>query len=221
MKVVFTGDWQADMTNLDQLGQVCDQIYALNPNVLVLPGDMKENYNPIDVRVLNFVMFQILRFVNRGCEVFVDLGNHDRVGMTSEQESWLPALAKAGAKVAHKEEIFRTGNLALFMLPYRNSVKETKRMAHWLASQSKAITATKVLVFHQGLKEAWYNAFRKAEDEELSVDDLYPKHYHYCIGGHFHKFQKVKYPNVFYVGSPFATDWGEANEKKGFLQLEI
>ena len=223
MKIIFVGDLQTSVENLDLLGQIMDQIYALEPNVLVMPGDLKEAYNPVDVRVLNFIMFEILRFTKHSCPVIVDLGNHDRISLTSETESWLPALVRAGAQVAYKEEIFNIENLKLFMLPFRNRVSETKRMADILARQSfKSVgNLVKVLVFHNGVKEAWYNAFAKATDEQLSVDDLHPKNYDYVIGGHFHKCQKVKYDNVYYVGSPFATDWGEANDRKGFLLLEV
>lgn len=222
MKVIFTADLHCEFETLDLVTSVFEQIFKLDPEVLVIVGDVKQRYNPIDIRVLNFVIFWILKFTKAGIKVFINLGNHDRVGLTSEQESWLPALAQAGAQVAHTETNFRVGHLALYFLPYRTHVATTQRMSAILANHSKKVQDfIRVLCFHNGLKEAYYNAFAQATEEKLSVEDLHPDCYDYVIGGHFHRMQPVKYKNVFYCGSPFATDWGEANDKKGFLVLEV
>lgn len=222
MKIIFTSDWQCDFENLDQMEIITDQIYAHRPNVVVIPGDLKARYNPVDVRTVNFVVYFIDRFKKAAAEVLIGLGNHDRVGMTSDGESWFPTLEKAGARTFSEPEMCRVGKVAFYFLPFRTDPSEARLGAKKLLGLRRNNRDSKVhiLCFHQGLKEAKYNAFTLAEEEELSVEDLFPKCYDYLVGGHIHLFQRVRYPNVFYVGSPFATDWGEANQKKGFLLLE-
>jgi|SRR5579859_6478610 len=221
-KIVFTGDVHCAFETLDLVEKVFTQIYAIKLDALVLLGDLKQVYNPLDIRVLNFILYWIDRFQKAGVKVFILLGNHDRVGMTSDEESWLSALAYSGAFVASKPSYFALGNVRLFFLPYRSSVKATKEAAKKLVDHSyRQKGFTNVLCFHNGLQEAKYNAFVDAKDEKLSVEDLFPKKYTYVLGAHLHMHQKVKYEHVMYVGSPFATDWGEANQKKGFLYLEV
>ncbi|MDE2439094.1 MAG: metallophosphoesterase [Patescibacteria group bacterium] len=226
--LIFTGDLQADISNLESLEKVFIQIEnTMSEKAIegvVLLGDLKQRYNPIDGRVLNFIIEWVVRFKN----VFILLGNHDRFSLQGKEESWLSALEKAGAKVFSKPRVtwVRCGKkrVALYMLPYRANVSEVKKQARRLRVfrvQHKERADLHVLCFHQGLKEAKYTDEVSAQGETLSVEDLYPQNFDYVLGSHLHLHQQVRYENTFYTGSPFAMDWGEVNSKKGFLILEV
>lgn len=224
--IAFIGDLQAEYENLDLCQKVIEQVrdYTLEhqTDAVVFLGDIKEKYNPIDVRVLNFALWAVDQFISHKIPVLVLLGNHDRVGLYADTENWLPALAKAGARVFDTPGIVSLERFRLFMLPYMHSTEKLKRSAGVLAYKASTMPSkdskANVLCFHAGLAEASYTDFYKSQDK-FSVDELMPQCYRYVIGGHIHLHQTVKYPHVMYAGSLFATDWGEANQEKGFLYL--
>ena len=222
MRILFTSDWQTDYDNLDLCRRAVDEILRLKDelgfDVLVLCGDLKHVYNPIDVRVINFWMKTVTAWRRAGLDVVADLGNHDRVGMHVDKQNWFPVLRKAGV-LAYDEPgyVDIRGEREIAVLPYRNSPQLIRREASDLARDSAA--AASVLVFHSELRGARYNVLARAEDAVLCPKDLHPERYLFCIGGHFHLQQRVE-GNIWYCGSPFATDWGEANQRKGYLLVD-
>jgi DNA repair exonuclease SbcCD nuclease subunit len=222
MKALFTADTQADFENLELCRRTVEEILRLRDRhgfqVLVHCGDLKHVYNPIDTRVITFWMRAIEKFREAGLRVVICLGNHDRVGMHVDKQNWFPVLRRAGADCfddPHLLELGEGGRLAI--LPYRRDSVLLRREASDLAKLAKA--GNTVLVFHGDIKSGRYNVLSRSESE-LVASDLCPEKYVYCIGGHVHFQQKIV-GNVFYVGSPFATDWGEANQHKGYLLYDF
>ena len=222
-KILFTSDWQLELDNLDTCQQVVDEIInkflpVYKFKYLVHCGDVKRAYNPVDVRVVNFILRAITKFKQAGLEVYFVLGNHDRVGMHVDKQNWFPVLRKAGAYAADEPERIGLGDCNLAFLPFRNSQVLNIRDASELAAE--ADKKTDILIFHADLKGAKYNVLENTPSAgTLSIEDLCPGKYRHCIGGHIHLQQNVG-RNVWYVGSPFATDWGEANQKKGYLLFD-
>jgi DNA repair exonuclease SbcCD nuclease subunit len=204
--------------NLDLCQLVVKEIIGLKQKygfeTLVHCGDVKRQYNPIDIRVANMMLRIIGKLREAGIELLVDLGNHDRVGMHVDTQNWLPILRKGGARCFDKPGILEVAGARLFFGPYRRNGVEAKRELYDLAR--RAGSGRDILVFHADIKSARYNATQYTSDEGLEVRDFYPQKYVHCIGGHIHMQQNVG-KNIWYVGSPFATDWGEANQKKGYL----
>ena len=48
---------------------------------------------------------------------------------------------------------------------------------------------------------------------------MLPDNYKFCLAGHVHLHQKLG-ENFYYIGNPFASDWGEANQKKGYIIIK-
>src|SRR5438309_7157834 len=97
-------------------------------------------------------------------------------------------------------------------MTYKEKLKsEAKRLAAEANKHS-------ILVFHEDIQGCSYNLMAKS-DSHFRAEDLYPDKYFCCVGGHIHLRQRVK-GNVWYVGSPFGMDWGEANQRKGYLILD-
>lgn len=226
--LIFTADLHGDITTLDLLDTVFTQmehtIAERGLQGVVILGDLKSRYNPIDGRVVNFMLDWMRRFKR----VWVLLGNHDRFSLNGVQNSWLPALEKAGAKVYMKQgvDVIACGSrkVALYFLPYRRDTRHVRQSSNVLAHRRSEIEADEhILCFHCGLREAYYSVLRthSAQEEGVSVKDLHAEVYDHCLGGHFHMRQHVKYPHVWYVGSPFAVDWGDVNQQKGFAVLEV
>jgi DNA repair exonuclease SbcCD ATPase subunit/DNA repair exonuclease SbcCD nuclease subunit len=229
MRAIFTSDWQAELENLDILRSVNKEILAYcekyDVRTVVHCGDLKRPYNPLDGRMVNAVMTMISEYWNNRIQFLMVLGNHDRFGLHTDGDNWLHVLRKAGALAYDQPSIVRpmsgiNGGLLAF-LPFRQSPVLMRREAHDLAKKvynRKDKKEGVVLVFHSDLNLARYNV-RTSSEADISTSDLCPNKYLVCIGGHIHLQQQVK-DNVYYVGSPFATDWGEANQRKGYLMYD-
>lgn len=222
---MITSDWQCDADTIPLCQQVIDEILELKQrlgfSILIHCGDVKHAYDPIRVAVLNFIVRAVSKLVKNGLDVYIDLGNHDRQGMYVDTKNWFPALRKAGSQAFDKPAVVSLGHdnyhgHDIRFLPFRHDVEQLKKDAKDLA---KSATKNSLLIFHADLCGASYDVLNKST-KGIAVEDLHPNRYAACIGGHFHWQQRVQ-DNVWYCGSPFCTDWGEANQRKGYLLYDF
>lgn len=222
MRGLFTADWQAEWANL----RICSRVWKWALELcrqerlefICIAGDLKRAYNPVDMRVNLWWQDAVERAVAENIRVIINNGNHDRIGQTDDQQNWLPLLERAGAEVFDEPKWVKVQEGYLWMLPYCSSTKKLLQNSEYLARANKP-GGTNVLVFHTDLKHARYNVTGEKSDAGVSVRDLHPDRYTYCLGGHIHLAQQLD-ENVFYLGSPFATDWGEANQEKSVLIVD-
>lgn len=224
MRLLLTADWQADWETLDLCEQAANEVLTLcdenHLSAIVVAGDLKRAYNPIDTRVIQFWMDFIHRAVEQGLSFFIDLGNHDRVGMYSEAQNWLPILQRAGATVIHQRpKRIPVGSGMLYFLPFSSSTETTRKWAEQLSESVSSDEVTSILIFHNDLLGCSYNVLGHASTARLKPSDLQPESYTWCFGGHVHLRQKLG-KNVYYLGNPFCTDWGESNQTKGYTIVE-
>jgi DNA repair protein SbcD/Mre11 len=85
-----------------------------------------------------------------------------------------------------------------------------------------------VLMGHFWVREArlsaWQQGYFHASEPQVSVADLAVPAFDYVALGHIHRHQDLNegaYPAVVYSGSPDCIDFGERNEKKGFVLVEL
>src|SRR5579864_2836287 len=220
MSVLITGDLQAEWSNLDLCQQAWDQVLSIcdkrHIKIIVVAGDHKRQYNPIDARVALWWQRAIRTAKKKGIVVICVLGNHDRVGQYTDSVNWLPILRRAGAITFDKPGVYDAKKYRIFILPF-SGVDTTRRNAKELLRENPD-KRKDILIFHQDIKGAQYNAFGQRSDSVLRCSDLHSNVYKWCIGGHIHQPQVVQdSKNIYYVGSPFCTDWGEVNQSKRFL----
>jgi len=224
MKLLFVSDVQADFESLDLCEQMASEVLSIcsehKLEGFVVAGDLKRVYNPADLRVVHFWMNFIKRAVRQELRVILVLGNHDRIGMYVEAQNWFPILREAGAEIVHKgpQRINVQGG-GLYCLPFTSSVETTRRWASELTRMQMEHSPNRVLVFHQDISGCSYSVLDRPSESKLKADDLFPEKYDYCLGGHVHLRQQIG-ENVWYIGNPFCTDWGEANQRKGYLILK-
>jgi len=194
--------------------QICKKYKV---NALINTGDFKNTYNPVDVRVINFGIEASTIFENENIPFWVELGNHDRIGLYDDKQNWLQVLAEAGAKVFDSPTVHKFGYPdKIHFLPFMTDKDELKRAAKELSLDANPLSS--ILVFHEDIKGCYYNLMTKSEGK-ITPNDLCPDRYLFCIGGHIHLQHRVK-GNIWYAGSPFAMDWGEANQIKGYLLVD-
>ena len=222
MGLLFTSDWQASRHNLHLLDHVVDQIVerCQRDNLDVVHcGDVKHAMNPIDGLVLNWILGVCERFRDAGIAFHVIRGNHDSYS-TLGSENWLVALEKAGAITYDKPKcVFsKKSGIWIYGLPYCRSIEDTIKGAELLADYfGMDEPPSSVLVFHDEVKGSKYNAKTKAKTS-LTANQLKADRYDWVVGGHLHLPHSVGL--VAYVGSPFAHDWGEANQRKSFCLIQ-
>lgn len=217
MRILVTGDWQTEWANIPQCKKVAKTLLKLieqhKLEAIVFAGDQKQNYNPVDVRVVKFWHWLIHTLKKSGVRVLILLGNHDRLGMYNDAENWLSVLRKAGAEVFDTPSFVQMSSGRVAMLPYSSSASLLRKRAGRLAKEA---TENDVLIFHNDVKGCNYNILGERSQSRTKSGDLHPSRYLACIGAHIHLPQKIG-KNIYYVGSPFAMDWGEANQNKRFL----
>jgi DNA repair exonuclease SbcCD nuclease subunit/energy-coupling factor transporter ATP-binding protein EcfA2 len=226
MKILFSSDWQVQASNFPQIDAVTEEIVEAiktqGIDAFVHCGDIKHTINPIDGRVINKTLAAITRIQKAGAEVFFNLGNHDKLAMSEDAANWFEPFRRIGVHGMDTPGFLRLSGrgpeFRLFFLPYMSA-------GHTLAAadafrRDKPTPKDSALVFHTSITKAKINTRRVYEGEDaIPLAELLPTRYMAVIGGHFHMQQQLG-PNAYYVGSPFPTDWGEANQAKGYLILD-
>lgn len=219
--LLFTGDWQLDVASMAAVEQTVDDIiqHARTHKVrcVVHTGDVKDALSPIDGRVTNAMIRAARKLNDAGLTVVCAIGNHDRYATTGGAESWADFLNQLGWHCFEEPGFCDLGGWHLFVAPYAFDVAALKER---IALHKPPDASRSIQVFHQGLMGARLSMLRRADAEPLTVADLHPERYRYCIGGHYHAQHCVE-ANVWYCGSPFCTRWDEANQRKGFLLLKV
>lgn len=232
MRIIFTSDWQTDENNLDRceiaMRDLLKACAVHKPDAVVFGGDLKQAYSPVSVRVVKFWVQAIRTLCAKSFRVMVLKGNHDRISQSALSSDWLSVLQAAGAEVYPKPCWVRAGDGVVFLLPYTGDKTEEREWAAHLANQARRLqyTDTALDEGNPGIPVPSVLCFHTELEGEvpgiagLPLSTLGNTHYTLCMGGHIHRYHRVK-DNVFYCGSPFAHDWSEANQQKGFLVIDI
>jgi len=222
VKLLFTSDWQAAVSNLDRCQLALDQLLRIvdreGVDYVVHLGDLKDAFNPVDQRVSNWLV-HAAQEIKKRCQLLVLMGNHDLIAPQDGVPSVLPLLAAAGADVFPEPRLRSLRDRTnLWMVPYiRDPAKQAKAFQE-AAADADRHSGTKILCFHCGIEGCRQNVWTKGKG--IALKDLRPNRYDLCVGGHIHLPQFSK-PNLYYVGSPFCVDWSEVNSDHRFLLVEV
>ena len=198
MRALFTGDWQTRVSNLEECRELSKSLLRIvdekELTTVVFLGDLKDAYNPLDLRVLEFWR-NFIRDMNE--RVNVDpvflLGNHDRGSLTNDDLTWFPALKDAGAEVFEEPGYTeRNGDdgARIHMLPYSSDYEAFQKAVKYL-KELEPNPSKDVLAFHETFTGGSYNQISKIE-EGFRLSDLNPDMYRYVLGGDIHKHQRLR-----------------------------
>lgn len=246
MTLYHSGDWQCDLNNLDRCQIFVDQLVEeleksnrTDSTFFVHGGDIKERFNPMDIRVMNFLI-ESFRRIKKACSgyYFVE-GNHDPITTQDGVQSCTPLIDIIGANaVAYRNWVqipirMKSWNTVaryclLYLVPFARNPETQQRMfteASERAAQHSftdfGVTTkkvTQILFFHNTITGCKQNLYTTGEG--FSIDDIGAKYYDLCIGSHVHMPQKIG-RNIYITGSPFAMDWNEINQDHRFLKITI
>lgn len=214
-KWLLTSDWQCCRQNFSRIEATVEHILELIPihniTVVFILGDLKEAYNPVDLRVVEF-MLRMLRKIRRAVQhLIVFNGNHDRLSQVNDTENWGDLLQEVGLTYIDKPQLLAFPDMPLTRVACVPWTTENVNEA------AKALGLASYLMLHTQLKGALMNAHdTRGSDEGFDSNAIA---YKGIYAGHVHGQQKVG-DHSWQVGSPFCQTWGEANERKGFLVVE-
>lgn len=213
MNLLLTADWQAHVKNLDRCEQslefLVQCIHKYKVGAVGLLGDMKDPFNPVDQRITNWLISMGHR-VNNICPVFALKGNHDAIAIADGSETGLPVLAAAGIVTIETPTQLEFGGRKIWCVPF---YRDTALAEQYI---KRGIKENAILFFHNEVMGCATNLSFKSP---TGLDHKLLQHYKLAIGGHIH-FQQEAMKNIWFTGSPFCHDWGEANQRKGFLLLD-
>jgi ABC-type transport system involved in cytochrome c biogenesis ATPase subunit len=219
LRILISSDWQAAYKNIEKCKLIFEQEKKLATSCdLVLDlGDQKDEYCPVDLRPLKLL---VQRAEYHKEKLLAVMGNHDRVGQYNDASNWFSILRPTGCTAIDKPVIKHLGSsVILGILPYMHDIEELRAAATKLGKQmkhyGKSVNMRRILLFHTTVHGAILNASGTPAESSISTADLCTADYDYCFGGHIHKRQYLN-KHTMYVGSPFAHDWGETNDEKGF-----
>jgi DNA repair exonuclease SbcCD nuclease subunit len=223
MRLLITGDWQVQTSNLEVARQALAVELALLKKYKVDAhidlGDGKEEYSPVAVGVTNFQVErarQIATIVGKD-KAFRLLGNHDRIGQHSDSRNWLTVFSDHCECITEPKLNWVLQSVLLVFLPFNKDLDNSKQQSDMVAELTKKNGRKAVLFFHGDIKGARQNNVSSyVSDSKFDTKALHHKSYMQCFGGHIHKRQTLD-GNVHYVGNPFPTDMGEVNQEKGFI----
>ena len=200
---ILTSDWQASFSNLERcktmMTELLGWVESNRAGAVVHLGDVKEQFSPVDMRVLDFCVEAVAAIVAR-CPLYILKGNHDMHGTTDAARDFLHVLGLAGAKVITEPAVCTVAGQRWAFLPFTYDLDRQLEWVKQLKGQKAAY-----LAFHAEIRGCLLNHSRIATGG-LRAADIGTKKYQRCFGGHLHHYQQLG-SNLLYVGSPFAMDW--------------
>jgi DNA repair exonuclease SbcCD nuclease subunit len=212
VKIVCVGDLHAKPDNLDLVEASLRFAWSLEPDAVILLGDLLDTKEMIRGRCLLRYQ-QILS--EAPCKHFIIPGNHDRFSAQPNEDHALELLQTESVTVVSSATVVRFKGSRLAFLPY-NPPNQTRLDLSRLREQHP--DPVHLLFAHADLSGFDYGNGHMCEDG-ISMAEVQGWLQNWCpwlVSGHFHKHQE-RAP-VLYVGTPFSHDFGEANQTK-FLSV--
>jgi hypothetical protein len=182
---------------------------------LIVAGDLHDTKANLRGECVN----AMVKTFNR-CETstHIIIGNHDKLNEKSDHNMHsLHFLRFARNLVVDKPFLFVTKTKILYLLPYYHDADE-------LRSELKIIPKGSTIIMHQGLQGSNMGDYFQ-DKSALNHEDVADFR---VISGHYHQRQDIKTGRpqkggvgmFSYIGNPYTTSYGEANDPlKGFQVL--
>lgn len=176
-------------------------------NDIIIPGDIFHNRNEISVNTLTIAkeFFTILK----DFRIFISTGNHDcyykdrsDVNSINMLDGW------SNIVIIDKEPLLiEAGNKTISLIPWGTDVTD--------------IPSSDICFGHFEINSFYMNSFKVCDHgvESYSLLDKAP----FVLSGHFHKRELRSYDKgkIYYVGSPYQQNFGDAGDERGVYILNI
>jgi DNA repair exonuclease SbcCD ATPase subunit len=144
--------------------------------------------------------------------VHILIGNHDLDNKNSESNSLYFLKTLSNVTLYDRPQMMKnTDESDWGIIPYMSSTLEFEKALSEMEENN-----VKNLIIHQGILGAYMGDY--VVDESSIPPERFEK-FDIVLSGHYHRSQKVG-KNIYYFGSPFTVNFGEANESKFIWKVE-
>lgn len=198
----------------DQLN-VLDELATRLFDVAIHTGDLFETLSEKINKSVFLVVYDKIARMARKSVVILLVGNHDWLDRTETSHLLEPFKEIDNVVVVDKPTLQRFEDIDIVFMPYFRH-----NFASNLDSMLPLLNRKKRFLFtHQGVSGAKIGPRDIMLREEFSLEAFHPEYFDYIFNGHYHKHQRML-SNFVIVGSPIQRDFGERNDKKGYLLFD-
>lgn len=207
---------------LDVLKQIECLVKIKGIDRVLFGGDMFHIRNPINVGIFNPTYDAISRIAEATNWMYMLVGNHDQLNKVGNiynihAFSSIPKLTVLDKMEWWHDAFEGPEDIHILSVPYSSDndfVSSTIETATRLEKDPKA---KYILLGHLGINKAIVGSNHVLVDKFLlSIEDLRSDYFDQVFLGHYHKSQSLT-PNVHYIGSTMAQDWGDVGDRRGCL----
>lgn len=211
------GAWNRVEDGLKILDWVRQEAAKRDIQTLVFGGDFFHVRERIFSLVFNPAYKKLKEMAENGYKLYMLVGNHDMPLKHSTQHNNLSAFCDV-AHIIDQPYVLKGDRYNFYMLPY---IEDIGQLQWALAEMEKRKDPTKsnALLAHLDIVSAWYNSYVQS-DVGVDAQNLSDK-WDFVLSGHFHNFQKLaKTENVWYAGTPYQINFGDAGVSKGIIVFD-
>lgn len=209
---------QREIDIYNAFSEVIDYAVKSKPDLVIHAGDLFDNVRPNN-RAIHEAIKQVIRLASKDIPILIVSGNHStpRQRTTGSLFKILEYFPNVYPVYQGKYETRDFGDLKVHAVPHAQTPEMLKKGFKKLAIDKKF--EYNILVTHTGVtgvKEFSMGEF----NEQIIPSSVLSKKFDYIALGHYHKFIKVT-ENAYYSGSTERFSFNEANDKKGFLEVNL
>jgi len=195
----------------DQLN-ILDEISTRDFDVAIHDGDLFETLSEKINKSVFLVVYDKIARMARKAVVILSVGNHDWLDRTETKHLLEPFKEIDNVVVVDKPTLQRFEGIDIVFMPYTryNFASKLEEMLPMLNRKKR------FLFSHQGVREAKVGPRDIMLREEFPLEAFHPEYFDYIFNGHYHKHQRML-SNFIIVGSGLQRDFGERNDKKGYI----
>jgi len=197
--------------------QAIDKAIQLKPDFVVHSGDLFDTVRPQN-RAIDFALRQLIRLSDSGTETVLISGNHSTPRLRETGNIFSIFEHLKGVHPFHTPGVGRVviGDVAVHAIPHSSNPTLAEIVSGLVSSKDSRYN---VMVLHAGILDS--DTYRMDEFNEQAVPLKSLKgDWDYIALGHFHRFAEVA-KNVYYAGSTERLGFGEADQKKGVVEVDL
>jgi exonuclease SbcD len=205
-------------------GELVDKTIALQPDFLILAGDIFEHARPAN-STLEAAVTNLRRLKNAGIPVLAVDGSHDSAPnvITSTILNPLDSAGLLWYLPRHEGACWKNENCYVYGIPnFRTARRTHEELPKFLEDNKPAPDASlfNILVFHMALDIPAIKPPKMEAEAEL---EMLPEGFNYYAGGHIHKPYTSRFRGglLVYSGGTETASYDEAKIEKGFYHVKV
>ena len=206
---------EAHLSVLDQI-----KAYATDSNIktILFGGDMYHTRPSVNTQTQFLTSDRLMELAEKA-KLYLLPGNHDSYSKDSKYNSLdiLHNFSKGNIQICKDTTQELSKGIFCHFVEYDDDLNKVKGSIKKFKKFKKDNDGYHILLLHTEIKDSQTPAGYTFESG-LSSKSL-ARDFDMVFNGHIHKHQKF-YDNVYNIGNPLHTDWGDKWNKKGFLVLD-